>query len=373
MTEAEKQPILFDTYPDLSEKIPWISLGKFPTTVHRLEGFGHPQLWIKRDDLSSSIYGGNKIRKLEFLLGDVKKRKKTRVVTLGGIGTNHGLATAIFCARLNLRCSLILFEQPVNKYVRQNLILFHRYGAEMIFKKTTLKAGLYFYIFKRLRNPRAYYLYAGGSTPVGALGFVNAVFELKRQIHAGLIPEPDYIFCPLGSNGTMAGLALGLLLSGMEAKVIGVRVAPSHLGPFEMVTPGAVLSLMKKTYRDLRAKSSRIPRVHFPLPTVLDDYFGQGYGYSTEAGEQALYLMKKKGGIKLEPTYTSKTFAAVLDFIKNRTKKEEKILYWHTYNSVDLGQEADDVDYRNLPNKFHRYFRKPLFPFSMSFNRLLSI
>lgn len=362
INKPENQPVLFDLFPSLREKVSWISLGSFPTPVQRLKEMGHNNLWIKRDDLDSKVYGGNKVRKLEFILADVIKRKKRRVVTMGGIGTNHGLATAIYCHRLGLACTLLLFYQPVTKYVKQNLLLFHRYNAELIYTKGMLRTGLSFYVPQKIRLPRAYFLYAGGSSPIGTLGFVNAVFELKKQIEAGLIPAPKYIFCPLGSNGTMAGLALGCILAGLDSTVIGVRVAASYLGPLQLTTPGTVKSLMKKTYQLLKANSKEIPYVQIRTPKVLNEYFGQGYGYPTKEGSNAIRVLKNREDIGLDPTYTSKTFAAVIDFINDHRDATEPILYWHTYNSVDLSGEADSIDYHDLPIKFHQFFEEEEVP-----------
>ncbi len=118
-SEKLNGPILFREYPDLEKKIPSISLGAFPTPIQQLQRLGDGNLWIKRDDLSSPIYGGNKIRKLEFILGNTKRRNARQVITFGGIGTNHGLATTIFCNQLNIPCKLLLFWQPVTGHVQQ--------------------------------------------------------------------------------------------------------------------------------------------------------------------------------------------------------------------------------------------------------------
>lgn len=354
-----QEPLLFQYYPDLRGKIPWIPLGAFPTRVHRLKNLGHRGLWIKREDESSPIYGGNKIRKLEFALGEALARKKKKVVTMGGIGTNHGLATAVFCRRLGLGCRLILFPQPVTRYVKQNMLLFRRYGAELVGAGSILQAGLMFYTTEHLRNPGAYFLYAGGSSPLACMGVVNAVFELKKQVDEGLLPMPDYILCPLGSNGTMAGLSLGVLLAGMPTRVVGVRVSVKAVGPVPVATPGMVRSLMGQVHGLLRAGSRMVPRIEIPPQRVIDDYVGEGYGYPTSEGRAAIKLLNEREGVRLEPTYTAKTFAFLLDFIKDRAHAGATILYWHTYNSVDLSGEAAEVDHRELPDEFHWVFKAP--------------
>jgi D-cysteine desulfhydrase len=351
-------PVLFEAFPDLKGKLAWIPLGSFPTPVERLEHIGLDNLWIKRDDKSSNIYGGNKVRKLEFVLGDVVRKKKRHVITFGGIGTNHGLATAIFCRQLGIACTLLLFYQPVTAFVQQNMLLFRQYGSTMIHTRTLPWTVVHFYILQRLIHPGAYFLFAGGSSPVGTLGFVNAAFELREQIRQGQMPTPDYIICPVGSNGTMAGLSLGMLLAGLPTQVIGIRVAASHLGPFEACTPGTVRTLMKQTLAVLKKGSDRIPNHVIGTQRIIGDYFGDGYGHPTPGGLQAIKIMHERTGIKLEPTYTGKTFAAVMDFAHKEENSASTILYWHTYNSVDLKDQASAVDYHDLPRTLHSFFEK---------------
>ncbi len=348
---------LFERYPALAGSLAWIPLGNLPTSVQRLERTGRGNIWIKRDDRSSEVYGGNKVRKLEFILADALRRGKRHVVTMGGIGTNHGLATAVFCQRLGLGCTLLLFDQPLTSYVRQNLLLFGSFKARLVYTRTILKTGLAFYTTARLMYPRAYFLYAGGSSPVGTLGFVNAAFELRQQVADGLLPCPHTIFCPLGSNGTLAGLALGTALAGIDTEVVGVRVTASHLGPLPMATPETVLALMRRTHALMRKNDAGVPTLELRAPRVLDAYFGRAYGDPTSEGLRALKELEHREGIRLDPTYTSKTFAAVLD-----SEGKAPILYWHTYNSADLTPLLKDRDYRDLPSAFQRFYRQAHVP-----------
>jgi len=337
---------LYDVFPAL-QKLPRVAIGNFPTPVQKLTSLGHDNLWIKRDDMSSALYGGNKVRKLEFTLAEAIVTGKKKVVTMGGIGTNHGLATAIFCKHLGLGCRLLLFWQPVTEYVKRNLLLFVRYGAELRYYKTMLKTGFMFYTKERLAHD-AYFLYAGGSSPLGTVGFVNAAFELKGQIEKGQLPEPDYIVCALGSAGTMAGLWLGAKLAGLKSTVVGVRVTDRSLGPVPIANEKSVLSLINKTY-SLMNSITPMPHIQFTTPVILHDYCGQGYGYPTSACLDAIETMKHNEHIQLEPTYTGKTFAAVCDMIQKKEYADKTILYWHTYNSVDLSDEVKKVDISQLP------------------------
>ena len=347
---------LFKHYPDLEDALPRVPLGNFPTPVQRLSHLGHDNLWIKRDDLSSGIYGGNKVRKLEFVLADALKKGCNRVITMGGIGTNHGLASAIFCHDLGLRCRLLLFNQPVNSYVKRNMLLFLKYGAELVYLKGALRTGATLLLTQRLLNPRAYILEAGGSSPLGTVGIVNAMLELKEQIDAGILPEPRYIFCPLGSNGTMAGLSLGALLAGLSTTVIGVRVTMDAVGPIAIATAKTVENLMRKTYALLKKHSRGVPDITIPPQRVIDDYVGEGYGCATRECRDALALMNDREGIALDPTYTAKTFAALCDFIKTPGHEKEPILFWNTYSSADMTKQAQSVDYRRLPPELRRIY-----------------
>jgi len=342
------KPFLFREYPELEEKIEWVSLGDFPTPVHRIENLEPNNLWVKRDDQSCTLYGGNKIRKLEFIVGDIQKKNKKHVVTMGGIGTNHGLATAVICDKLGLECTLLLFKQPVTSHVKENLLLFKKFNAETLYRGSLWNTVWAYYLFERIKTPRAYFLFAGGSTVLGTIGYVNAVFELKDQIEKGEVPEPECIFCPLGSNGTVAGIALGVLLTGLKSKVTGVRVTASHLGPFPASTPGTVKGLMKQVYRYLKKLCNDIPDVKIEAPHIENGFFGGAYGMPIEKGIEAMELCEEKAGLKLEPTYTAKTFAALLDHCCS-SKNMGPVLYWNTCSSVDLSRQAASVNCHDLP------------------------
>jgi 1-aminocyclopropane-1-carboxylate deaminase/D-cysteine desulfhydrase-like pyridoxal-dependent ACC family enzyme len=337
-----QRPPLFERFPTLEKQLPRISLGCFPTPVHPLTEVAGERLWIKRDDLSSPHYGGNKVRKLEFLLADARSKNKRRIVTIGGLGTNHGLATAVFCRLNGLECNLILFDQPVTAQVKQNLRLFHSYNARVTQRGFMTAALCDFFILRRLTNPKAYFIYPGGSSVVGTMGFVNAALELKTQVDSELMPEPAAVFCPLGSGGTLAGLMVGFWLAGMKTRVVGVRVTSAHLGPVPICTSFSVDRLARKTAAFLHKHLTGLPTGPLPGPLVLNNYNGRGYGYPTAAGAHGSTLMKEKENIALDPCYTAKTFAAVLDYCR-QSHATAPVLYWHTHNAVDLRSRAQSV------------------------------
>ena len=353
---------LFKVYPRLEKKLAWIALGSFPTPIQRLQHMDHENLWIKRDDLSSPIYGGNKVRKLEFILGHAKKkRESSKLITFGGIGTNHGVATAIYCNMLAIPCKLLLFWQPVTRHVQENLLILNKNNTELVYKKTLWKTVFGYYLFERLKHPAAYFVFAGGSNVVGTVGYVDAAFELKAQVERGEIPEPGVIMVALGSGGTLAGLALGVQLAGLKTKVIGVRVSESHLGPFQACTPGTVKKLMHDTYKFLKKKIHELPEIKLTPPQILQDYIGQGYGFPTPEGNTAYHKARDKENIILDPTYTAKTFAAVIDYCHGSGIDNGPILYWNTYNSVELSKQAASVNYLELPAALRPFIeQKPI-------------
>jgi 1-aminocyclopropane-1-carboxylate deaminase/D-cysteine desulfhydrase-like pyridoxal-dependent ACC family enzyme len=355
---------LFIKYPALEKRLPWISLANWPTPVQKLENLGnaigYPNIWIKRDDQSSECYGGNKVRKLEFMLADARKKGFKWIVTYGGVGTNHGLATTIHAQRLGLRTALVLIPQPLTDHVQENLLLDRHFGAEIHYASSTFMAGIQT-AGVYLKHGMAYFVPPGGSSTLGSLGYVNAALELKQQIDAGLLPEPEYIFCALGSKGTMAGLLLGTRLAGMKTRVVGVRVAMEWLTSVKN-TAGLASRMSGKLHR----LDKNIPLVKFKPDDihVISDFFGGEYGRVTPEGQAALAFMWETEKIKLELTYTAKTVAAMLDFIQRHPElKNAPVLYWHTYNAVDFtGVLLEDHDHTRLPADVQWCFRENLIP-----------
>ena len=356
-TAGLSRPWLFEAFPGLEGCLPWVPLVDAPTPVERLEQVSSRlgrEVWIKRDDLTSTDYGGNKPRKLEFILGRAMAQGRQALFTGGGLGTNHGLATAIFGRKLGFSVTLGLFYQPVTDHVRKSLRLFHAYGAEMIYMGSIYGFGLRFYVTERLRRPGTFFVAPGGSSAVGTLGYVDAGLELAGQIERGELPLPEVIFVAAGSCGTMAGLILGLRLSGLQTRVVGVRVATSLAA-----SPKAALKLARKAHLLLQRLDPAVPGVEVTMADVVMDHehFGPGYGHPTPSGRAALELMAEAEGIELELTYTGKTFGALMDHLKNESR-EGPVLYWHTYNSVGLSDQARGVDYHSLPETFHRFFEE---------------
>jgi D-cysteine desulfhydrase len=327
--------------PDLADRLPRFALTALPTPVQRLERLGRAQgidrLWVKRDDQSCPLYGGNKPRKLEFLLGDALARGRRSVITFGGIGTHHGLATTICARAAGLHTILVLLPQPVTEHVRRCLLLDHALGAEMLFAPNVpavTARALCRYARGLLRGDAPYIIMTGGTSVVGALGFVNAACELAEQVRAGEMPEPDAIFVPLGSGGTVAGLMLGIQLAGLRSRVVGV-VVTDILPP----TARSLARLARATFTHLRRVAPKCPVVSVSETdvTLVTGYLGRGYGEPTPLAESARQQVADLEGIPLETTYTAKCVAALLDLARQPPYRDQTLLFWNTYSSIDPG------------------------------------
>ena len=372
----KKKPVLFDVYPNLEGKVPWVPvLTGIPSKVERLKELEkHLELkdgriYIKRDDKVHNTYGGNKPRKFEFIFGEALLKKKKGIITLGGIGTNHGIACAIITKELGLKCELFLSLQPLTWHVQRSLLLYDYFGAELHFTKR-FELGILKSMFYRLIHPKYFLMSVGGSpllgfgTPLGSIGFINAIFELKKQIDNGLLPEPDYIFVAAGSSGTSAGLTAGCQLIGLKTKVIAVNVSQDIV-----VNRKAIVKIAKKAIKYLRKRDKSVENIdindkHFE---IIKGYLGSGYGMKTIKGQNAVDLIYelegKKNDFKLETTYTGKTMAAMLDFLEKEENKSKTVLFWNTYNSNDLDKYLKETkfEYQKLPQKFHKYYTRKKF------------
>lgn len=345
MTTSEVAPstfALYARYPELRETLPRLALGKGPSPVVPLtrlsSRLGGPPLWVKNDGLYGGVYGGNKARKLEFIVADALRKRCPTIVTFGTLATNHGLATALYTREYGLRTALLLLDQPVDDHVREQVWRLHQAGAALYRTRTVLRTAalsplvmLRHTDWRRGRLP--YYLPTGGSSPLGAVGFVNAALELADQIAAGELPEPAHIFVALGSGGTAAGLLLGLRLAGLRTRLVSVMV--SDVVPLK---PETVTRLATRTARLLRRRGVPVPEGEFRPDevTFLSDWLGDGYGHPTPAAVRAEEMLRDTEGLELEGVYTAKTMAALVDLVEAGHLREGPVLYWHTYNALPL-------------------------------------
>jgi D-cysteine desulfhydrase len=350
---------LFRYFPNLEQRLPHIALGDFPTPIKPLQGLNtrlhREDLYIKCDDVSALPYGGNKVRKLEFLLADAKAKKAVRVITSGAAGSNHSLATALYAKKCGLSATLILFDQPPSAEVAENLLMDAAAGAEMVYRDRYEEYGRTVAELVALYNKRdgidPYLIPAGGSSPVGALGFVNAGFELKAQVDAGVMPEPSVLVVPLGTMGTAAGLLLGLRAAGLATRLIGVRVTPAALADTEKFH-----LLCSRTSDLLRTLDPGFPDLSSAGGfSLCDDHFEPGYGLASVPVNAAVDLLQESDNVTLDHTYTGKAFAALLDEATRGTIGP--LLLWNTKNSQQFPEAMLAEGRKRLPEEFRRFLK----------------
>ena len=297
---------------------PRVSLGIFPTPVQKLENISrklNTNVYIKRDDLTGIGLGGNKVRKLEFLLADALQQGARVVFTTGGAQSNHAMLTAAAAGKLGLKPILILKKRGVTERLG-NQLLEYLMGTEVILMDTDDYSDIYAEmdrIGRQLGLPY-YKIPCGGSNALGSLGYVDCAREIRDQ---GL--HFDHLICAEGSGGTMAGLALGAKLFLPDTKVHGMMV---DTDPFDQITP----ALMREIAELLEADVGVSPEDYHLL-----DLCGPGYAIPSQEGNEAVSLMAREEGLFLDPVYTGKAFAGLLKMAEaGAFRPEEKILFLHS-------------------------------------------
>jgi len=306
---------------------PRVSLFSGPTPVEEMSrlravlgGRGVPRLLVKRDDAISFGFGGNKVRKLEFALADAMAHGADTIVTLGGVQSNHARATAAAAAKLGLKCVLIINGTPPERPTA-NALLDRLLGAEIEYipsRNERVEAGER--VMARLagqgRTP--FLLPLGASTPVGALGFVDAVGELVGQ---GI--RPDVIVHACSSGGTQAGLVAGAEIHGLTARIIGVSADD----------PAAdVATTVRRIVRGIDGLAS------FDGDVEVDDTrVGDGYGFPTDASREAQQIFARTEALFVDHTYTAKAAGALISSVRERRfAPDQTVLFWHTGGQVGL-------------------------------------
>lgn len=301
--------LLHEHFPGVD--LPHVALGGRPTPVRPLPSWG-ADVWLKDESVfGDGGWGGNKVRKLEWILPEAHRRGSRTLFTVGGIGTHWGLAAALYGAEHGIRTVLGLVEQPIDDHVLDQLrrldasgAVVHRYASVRRLKLAA--PGLLLRHRDGLRPP--YYLPAGGSSPVGTLGYVDAGLELAAQVRDGVLPEPALVVTAVGSAGTAAGLTLGLRLAGLSTRVVGVVVNDAF-----RLDDVVIARLANRTADLLRDRGAEIDvQIDAGDLEVTRHYLGQTYGATTPEGERALEAARSDG-LELEPVYTAKAFAAARD------------------------------------------------------------
>lgn len=332
-------PLLYDRFPALRGTLPHVALGAGPTPVRRLRTVEGAEAWVKQDGLYGGPYGGNKVRKLEWVLADARRRGSRTVLTIGALATNHGLATAVYARRLGLTTALVLVDQPLDEHVRAQLERLRTSGATLHVTHTRARtvAALPWLLARHtsLRGGRPrlpYYLPVGGSSPLGILGYVEAGLELGEQVAAGVLPEPAHVVVPVGSGGTLAGLALGLRLAGLRSRAIGVVVNDRM-----RLDAGRTARLAGRATTLLRERGAALPAGTEVRPDdvlLVRDQLGAGYGHPTAEGSAAAALLHDADGLALDPVYGAKAMAGLLAMARRGELAGEPVLFVATGDAL---------------------------------------
>jgi L-cysteate sulfo-lyase len=318
-------------------RFPRVRLFPAPTPLEKLENLtrslGGPEIWIKRDDCTVVATGGNKVRKLEWLIGEARAQGADHIVTQGAVQSNHVRQTAAVARRFGMKCTALLehrIETNDRDYLNSGNVLLDRlFGCAIEYRQSGLdmnaeaeKKGDEL----RAAGMKAYVIPGGGSNPVGALGYVSCAQELMQQAD-GVGLKIDRIVTATGSAGTHAGLVVGL--EGMNANVpvlgIGVRLPRDR-------QEANVHNLAEATaeYVGMRGGIRR--------ETIVAncDYVGAGYGVPTEGMGEAVRMLAREEGILLDPVYSGKAMAGMIDLIRKGQFRNETVVFLHTGGAVGL-------------------------------------
>jgi D-cysteine desulfhydrase len=325
-------------FPALRERVAWLSLGRWPTPVTEARRFaeahGLRSLFVKREDLSHRVCGGNKVRGLEFILADAQRRGARTLATIGVTGSHHVAKTAWHARQLGLNTLAVVVKQPPAEYVQRNLATAAAAGAVLIHanRLTLVPRFAARYLGAWLREgQRPYFIPPGGTSPLACLGHVNAALELKGQIDAGLLPEPDYLYVALGSLGTAAGLLAGCKLAGLRTRLVGVVV--SHRW---YCTAGRWTRLARRVARLLRRQDPTMNPVDIAKSdaTVVGGVLGKGYALPTDSSSRLAAEFLTAEGLELDPTYTAKALDGAMQFIESNGLQDRTHMFWQTYHAA---------------------------------------
>ena len=341
-------------YPTLGRHLPNFDIATLPTPVstHQLNlEAGSFEVAVKHDEHTSEVYGGNKIRKLAYLLHRARDRGAQRVATFGAVGSNHALATAIHAANASLECTCFLARQKKTPGIPVTLNMHRHIGTEIVpYGQGIEPVPLY---RKYLQGRKTWVIPLGGTCWLGSVGFINAGLELARQIADGLVAKPARIYIAAGTTGSVAGLIAGLAAAGIDAEVHAVQVADNPFASEEKLR-----KLVEKTVFILNRYDRSFAATGWQKRLAWrDEFLAGGYARVDDATSAAVDTAHDQLGLSLETTYTGKAMAAMLHDLQLPGYGGGLFLYWHTANAAPLPVTADRPgDLRNIPEAFARYY-----------------
>jgi len=319
-------------------RFPRLFVAHLPTPLERLDrlgaALGGPEIWIKRDDCTGLSTGGNKTRKLEFLMAEAEAQGAGMVMTQGATQSNHARQTAAFAAKLGMDCHILLEDrtgsEDANYNNNGNVLLDHLHGATTEKRPAggDMNAEMEA-VAERVRaeGRTVFTIPGGGSNPTGALGYVNCAFEMLAQFNdRGL--RADHIVHATGSAGTQAGLVTGLKAMNAQIPVLGIGVRAPRRKQEENVHALACATAEKLGCPGVVAREDVVANT---------DYVGAGYGIPTEGGLEAIAMFAELEGILLDPVYSAKGAAGLIDLVrKGRFRRGERVIFVHTGGAAAL-------------------------------------
>lgn len=332
--------------------LPKVRLGFFPTPFYKLERLSAQlgvELYIKRDDFTGmNLFGGNKIRKLEYLLGDAEQKGCEYIFTFGATQSNHAMQTVAACRRRGLKPVLYLVAvvKPDTEDLRSNLLLDQIMGAEVHVveiqegeteeqaEDRALELARQHMARLETEGHRCYEVPMGGASEVGSAGFIEGFVELSEQLAAAGM-EADYIFHATGTGGTMAGLQAGRKLMGSDVEIISINVSAK-----DEAYPRRTAELAGRSLKLIGAFDVRVD-AETDIHTDLG-YYLPGYEMPNAASSEAIRLLAREEGLLVDPVYTGKAFAGMLDYIRSgRVKPGSRVVFWHTGGATALFAEKE--------------------------------
>jgi len=317
--------------------MPRVALANLPTPLQEASNLsavlGGPRILIKRDDLTGLGLGGNKARKLEFILADAKQKGADVVITTGGSQSNHAAQTAAAAMKLGMECYLVLYR-GVHPENQGNMLLYRLYNAkvEIVGEKSADLPKIMERIDRlaaelRSQGRTPYVIPIGGMMPQGTLGYALAVSEILDQLKQQQ-GSASYLIDCCGTGGTMAGIVLGAKYFKADFKVIGISVSAKA----EVLKP-RIADMASQTAQLLQAELSFKPEEI----TVYDDYIGESYGIPTKECIEAIKLVAQTEGIILDPVYTGKTMAGLINLVRQgRFTSKDTVIFMHTGGAAGL-------------------------------------
>lgn len=334
VSDSTSEPFLHRRFPELRATLPHLRLGTRPTPVRRLDRLApnRTALWLKDEGaFGDGGWGGNKVRKLEWILPDAQRRGRGTMLTFGGLGTNWGLATALYGREHGLRTALALVDQPVDDHVRVQLERLRSSGATLHFTRTKARtvAHLPWLLARHSSRGRPPYLLpAGGSSPIGILGYVETALEIADQVASGELPEPSRVVCPVGTGGTLAGLTLGFRLAGLPTRTLGVVVNDKL-----RLDAATIARSASKAADLLRARGARFdldPTIGAADLSARTDWLGPGYGHPLAEATDVCQRAREREGLALDPVYTGKAMTGALALLARGELGAGPVLFLHT-------------------------------------------